>query len=249
MNNSLIPADPERLRLVEYVHRRMEGSLPALPVLHGQASGIASTYIVARNGGGVGASMLILLLSHLLKEQPFVVQVGGLRSWAYRHLEEQDFAHFKIHEEAQVAGQLFTAPLDKRLEHYTRPSLLEYDQSLPLHAIDAVNLMNDQLGAHAVLCLVGAANDDAFRLADTARAHGVQRLLLFRERHASRNKRGDVIQIPTVPSKLAAHLRERPSDFGNDAAGWFAPVAAMTFRKNLQEMAASIMEARDEFTS
>ena len=238
MTGALTPTGPDQARYLAYL-KKLEPSKPrAIPVLFGEDSGVASTYIVARNAGGVGASMLVLMLAYLLQKQPLIIQVGGLQSWAYGHLGQEDFCHIKPHENADR----FSPPLDRRLEQSTRVAIIEYEQAMPGEAIKAVNLLTDRFGAHGVLCLVAAAQDDAFRLADTAQEHGVTRLLRFREHGLAPEPRSDVIRIPTVPLKVAKHLRTAPGDFSDYASGWLGPVAAMTFYDGLHSMGAQILE-------
>lgn len=238
MSNSIIPADKAKAVLANFRRQHPPARHMMMPILMSETSGLASTYIFARNDGGVGVSTLVRMCCYFLPKQPFIIQVGGSKSWAYKDLGDDDFSHIRPYED----HDRFSPPLDKRMERPGRVAIIEYEQGMPREAIRAVNLLSREYASHAVLCLVASAEVEEFGAEKIAREQDVERLLLFREHNQVPESSGDYLQIPTVPRAIARQMRANPGSFNEYADAWLGPVSGMTFFKNLEAFERRIVE-------
>lgn len=240
MSNELAIPDDLEDRFRKFLQKKAPPPPAALPLLFSQSSGVASTFLIARNQGGVGAGILTMMLSLHLQQQPFIIQVGGLRSWAFEGLSDEDFCHFKTSD--FEAEDWLSPPLDKRLEQPTRPAILEYPPEMPQQAVMAANMLSNELGGHAVLCVIGAAEDVNLKVAEAAANRGVRDILRFRTWRARDEHRSDVIQIPTVPAKFLRHLYQNPRDLGELIQKDLGLFATVTFYNKILAMGDRIKE-------
>lgn len=238
MSNAIIPADKAKAVLANFRRQHSPVRLTRMPILMSETSGLASTYIFARTDGGVGVSTLVRMCCYFLPEQPFIIQVGGSKSWAYKDLGNNDFSHIRPYEDCDR----FSPPLDKRMEQPGRVAIIEYEQGMTREAIKAVNFLSRQYASHAVLCLVASAEVEEFGTAKIAREQDVERLLLFREHDQGPETSGDFLQIPTVPRVIAKQMRANPGSFNEYADAWLGPVSGMMFFESLDAFELRIVE-------
>ena len=121
MSTDISKQDAFRSRLQTFLQERPPAPRPQLPLFYSRATTMAPTFIISRVDGGVGASMLALMLSLYLSDQPLIIQVGGMKSWAFRELSDGYFIHVKPGEEEDSMA----APLDHRLKHGERVAIIE----------------------------------------------------------------------------------------------------------------------------
>ena len=229
--------DSFRGRLQTFLQERPPAPRPQLPLLYSSATTMAPTFIVSRVDGGVGASMLTLMLSLYLSDQPLIIQVGGMKSWAYRELSDGYFIHVKPGEEEDSMA----APLDHRLQHGDRVAIIEYEQALPVEAIGAANFIANELSAYSLLLLIADKHDREFKLLETAKNQGVERVIGLRKFSLMPRAGEPLLQIPTVPGKIAAKLQTQPSSFAYHMRALETPVATMNFQNRLNAFFAQIV--------
>ena len=223
-------------RLQTFLQERPPVPQPILPLKYHVTTGLAPTFIISRVDGGVGASMLALMLSLNLREQPLVIQVGGMKSWAYRELPQDYFIHIKLREEEDsIAG-----PLDRRLKHGERVAIIEYEQALPIEAIATTNYIADKLDGYAMLFLIADKHDQTFKLLQTAMDMGVENVIGLRKYALMQRRNENLLQIPSVPSAIALKLQSQPSSFAYALKSMENPVATMNFRERLDAFFAEI---------
>ena len=236
MSTDLTTEDSFNGRLQTFLRERPPVPQPTLPLKYHVTTGLAPTFIISRIDGGVGASMFALMLSLYLREQPLIIQVGGMSSWAYRELAEDHFIHVKPGEEEDpIAG-----PLDRRLKQGERIAIIEYEQALPREAIETTNYIADRLDGYAMLFLIADKHDQNFKLLQTAMDMGVGCVLGMRKYALMQCQNETLLQIPSVPSAIAAKLQSQPSSFAYALKGSEYPVATMNFRERLDAFVAEI---------
>ncbi|MXO49632.1 hypothetical protein GRI69_15380 [Erythrobacter vulgaris] len=233
MSNDLLPGDGFHARLQHMLQDRSAKEKLVLPAFYNKHTNLAPTFEIARVDGGVGASMFALLLSHYLKEQPLIIQVGGMKSWAYRELPENHFIHVKPIDEEGDREDVLAASLDRRLRHGERIAIIEYEQALPAEAIGAANFIANQLHGFSMLFLIADKNDVKFKLLETAINLEVERVVGLRKHGLAQRADDRLLQIPAVPSFIAAKLQSQPSSFAFQLKASENPVAAMRFQERL----------------
>ena len=237
MTNEISPSNPAQTRFADFTRKQNNVKSPSLPVRWGAQSGLATTFTIARTDGGVGASILALMLEYFYGKRVFIIQVGGLKSWAYAKREESDFLHIKPHEDEDR----FSPPIDARIRQPERVAIIEFEHAMAREAIKAASLITHSFEAHAPLCLIASAHDPQFSLPDLARREGLEPVT-FRQASAAPVCDEEILKIPTVPRALAVTLRTRPDEFAELPDAWFSPVAALTFKENLEAFKKRISE-------
>ena len=236
MITDLTTEDSFKGRLQTFLQERPPVPQPKLPLKYHMTTGLAPTFIISRVDGGVGASMLALMLSLNFREQPLIIQVGGMKSWAYRELPQDYFVHIKLREEEDpIAG-----PLDRRLNQGERIAIIEYEQALPVEAITTANYLTDKLDGYAMLFLIADKNDQNFKLLQTAMDMGVESVIGLRKHAFMQRQNETLLQIPSVPSAIAAKLQAQPSSFAHALRCGENPIAIMHFRERLDAFFAEI---------
>lgn len=233
MSNDLLPGDGFHARLQNFLQARPAAEKPQIPVFYNRQTNLAPTFLISRVDGGVGASMFALMLSLYLSEQPLVIQVGGMKSWAYRELPESHFIHVKPAEEEGDKADVMAAPLDQRLRHGERIAIIEYEQALPGEAIGAANFIANELLGFSMLFLLADKNDRKFKLLESAINLEVERVVGMRKYGLMQRDDDPLLQIPSVPSSIAAKLQTQPSSFAYLLKAYETPVATMNFQKKL----------------
>ncbi len=236
MSTDLTTEDNFRGRLQTFLQERPPVPKPKLPMMYHMTTMMAPTLIVSRVDGGVGASMLALMLSLYLPEQPLIIQVGGMKSWAYRELPENYFIHIKPGEEEDPIA----AVLDNRLTYGDRVAIIEYEQALPVEAIAAANFIADKLSGYAMLFLIADKHDQNFKLLQTAKDMEVERVIGLRKYSLMQRTSDTLLQIPSMPSAIAAKLQTQPSSFAYALRALENPVATMNFQQKLDAFFAEI---------
>ena len=238
MSQAITPTTPGQSRLANFWTKRERVAPPSLPVKFGEQSGLATTYIIARTDGGVGASMLALMLESFHHERVAIIQVGGLRSWAFNGRSQGDFTHIiPHHDEDRISP-----PLDARVKQPDRVAIIEYEPGMVRQALEGATLLTEHFGAHLALCLIGSSTNSTFGLPDVARRQNVEPIV-FRQHGIAPNRDPRTLKIPTVPRALAERLRSAPADFAHIADAWHTPIAGLTFEKNLNEFGKRIAES------
>lgn len=233
MSNDLLPGDGFQARLQTLLQARPAKEKLVLPAFYNKHTNMAPTFLSGRVDGGVGSSMFTLMLSYYLKEQPLVIQVGGMKSWAYRELPDNHFIHVKPIDEEGDREDVLAATLDRRLKHGERIAIIEFEQALPGEAIGATNFIADQLEGFSMLFLIADKNDEKFRLLKTAINLETQRVAGLRKQSLGQRPDDPLLQIPSVPNFIAAKLQTQPSSFAYQLEASENPVAAMQFKKRL----------------
>ena len=236
MSTELTTEDSFEGRLQTFLQERPPVPKIDLPLFYQVTTGLAPTFVISRIDGGVGASMLALMLSLYLREQPLIIQVGGMKSWAYRELAEDHFMHIKPGEEEDpIAG-----PLDRRLKQGERVAIIEYEQAMPVEAITTTNYISEKLDGYAMLFLIADKHDQNFKLLQTAMDMGGERVMGLRKYALMQRQNENLLQIPSVPSAIAAKLQSQPSSFAYALKGSEYPIAMMTLRERLDAFVAKI---------
>ena len=237
MTHAMISASPAQRQLANYLANRERTPPPSLPVKIGRQSGLATTYIISRTDGGVGASTLALMLEFFHACRVNIIQVGGLKSWAYTVRSEDDFLHVVPHHDEDRVSP----PLDARMKQPDCVTIIEYEHGMPREALTAATLLTENFEAHVVLCLIGSRSDPGFRLPDIARREGIEPLVLTQ--HGLPDHRDQqILKIPTVPKQFAEKLRIAPHAFALIMDGWNIPIAALMFEKRLQDFGKRLAE-------
>lgn len=233
MSNDLLPGDGFHARLQHMLQARPAKEKPVLPAFYNKQTNMAPTFIIGRVDGGVGASMFALMLSLYHEEQPLIIQVGGMKSWAYRELPENHFIHVKPIDEEGDREDVLAASLDRRLKHGERIAIIEYEQALPAEAIGAANFIANELQGFSMLFLIADKNDEKFKLLETATNLDVQRVIGLRKYGLGQRPDDRLLQVPGVPSFIAARLQSQPSSFAYQLKASEKPVATMRFKERL----------------
>jgi|GEM_PF-1930687 len=233
MSNDLLPGDGFHARLQHMLQARPAKEKPVLPAFYNKDTNMAPTFVIGRVDGGVGASMFALLLSHYFKEQPLIIQVGGMKSWAYRELPENHFIHVKPLEEEGGREDVLADTLDRRFKHGERIAIIEYEQALPGEAIGAANFITEELEGFSMLFLIADKNDEKFKLLDTAKNVEVERVVGLRKYGLGQRPDDPLLQIPGVPSFIASKLQTQPSSFAYQLKVSEQPVATIRFEGRL----------------
>ena len=163
--------------------------------------------------------------------------MGGLKSWAYKGRECADYIHIKPHEDEDR----FSPPIDVRIRQPDRVAIIEYEHAMAREAIKAASLVTHTFKAFAPLFLIASLHDHDFGLPAIARRQNIEPIIL-RQPGAAPVHDKEVVKVPSIPMKLATSLRRDPMNFEALPDAWYSPVAALTFRDNLEVFKRAIAE-------
>lgn len=232
MINDIVNHDGSAMVVRNYLRAQDNAASVPLPVIRNKQTGLAPTYFPARVEGGVGASMLSLMLSHFSREQPLVIQIGGLKSWAYRDLSDDRFIHLKEVEEEN----LIAAVLDHRMakENIERPVIIEFEQALPREAIECARWLAERLGGFVMFCPIASRQDREFKFLARLREAGIHSILPLRQYGLGRQKTDELLRVPLVPSFIVEWLQHKVAHLGYVLDNCERPVEAAMFADELQ---------------
>jgi hypothetical protein len=233
MSNDLLPGDGFQARLQTFLQERPAKQKPELPAYYNERTNLAPTFTIGRVDGGVGCSTFALMMAQYVKEQPLVIQVGGMKSWAYRDLPENHFVHIKPSEKEGGREDVLADTLDHRLKHGERIAIIEYEQALASEAIHSANFIANELQGFSMLFLIADKNDLKFKLLEAATNVGCQHVVGLRKYGLAQPQDDPLLQIPSVPSAIATKLQTQPSSFAYQLRAPENPVAAMRFKARL----------------
>ena len=232
MSNDIVNHDGRSMLVRNYLRAQDSAASVPLPVIRNKQTGLAPTYFPARVEGGVGASMLGLMLSHFSGEQPLVIQIGGLKSWAYRDLSDDRFVHLKQVEEEN----LIAAVLDHRMaeQNIERPAIIEFEQALPREAIECARWLAERLDGFVMFCPIASRQDQEFKFLARAREAGLHSILPLRQFGLGRQKPDEVLRVPLVPAFIVEWLQHKAPHLGYVLDNCERPVEAAMFADELQ---------------
>lgn len=199
MSTEIIRQDPAYSRLLDL--REQATKLPSakFPLKRAAESGLAPSFLIARYGGGVGASTAAAMLA-LFIDNPLFVQIGGNSSRAFRGLSEEDRLRFPSDDPHR-----YEKAFDARLEHASRPAFIEFEQTLLREAITATCILRgDGFHSSATLIFVASVDDEKIAYRSLAEAAGIDDLIVLSAPQVQKESRAGVIRIPTLPKEIAS---------------------------------------------
>ncbi|MEP2722588.1 hypothetical protein [Roseibium sp.] len=198
MSNDLTTQDPVFARLLAVKSQASAARLQELPLQFAPESGLAPTILIARYDGAVGASTAAAILA-MLWPQPLLIQIGGNASRALSGLAKESLLRFETNDPNRIENAL-----DARMEHASRPAIVEFEQTLFREAISTTQILRGgEFGSAAALIFVASPHDRNLPYRTLAEEAGIDDLIVLAKPQAGKESREGVIRMPALPKKVA----------------------------------------------